>query len=248
MNRQQIIDTLKEALESNPVVHAAWLEGSISKNTADEYSDIDLVVDIESGKEKSVFDDIETSLRRLGNLDLSYTAPQPDEGLHYKIFHIEGTSEHLLIDVNTQNHGREFSFIENSTLEKPFVLFDKSGVIKFKTLNPDEQNLANQEQLREIEAAFYQRSKVRKYIARGKYLEAIAYYQKQVLQPLVELLRIKYRPAEPGFWLIHITDQLPADIVEKVSDIFKTACLEELEAKLAKAEKLYFETIKDLKS
>lgn len=248
MNQQKIIDALKEKLETNPAVHALWLEGSISNGSEDEYSDIDIVADVEKGKEDVIFQEIEDTLREMGDLDLCHEFSEPTDKVRYKVLHIEGTSEHFLIDVNIQTHGRDFSFIKDGVDEQPLVLFDKSGVVTFNSVDIDKRKQKTEERLKELDVAFYQRSKVRKYIARGKYLEAFAYYEKHILHPLVELLRLKHKPLEPGFWLVNISKHLPSTTLSQVEDIFRVTTLEEMEIKLQKAEKLYMETMTEFKS
>jgi predicted nucleotidyltransferase len=247
MERQEIIKAIKEQLETNPSVFALWLEGSNSNGSADQYSDIDLVADVADGKEDEVLSEIESVLGTMGHLDFNHTAPRPNEYLRYKIFHIEGTSEHLLIDVNIQSHSRDFSFVEGNEFEKPFVLFDQIGVIKFQKINKSEQDKTIQKRLRELEATFYQRSKVRKYIVRNKFLETLALYHKDVLFPLIELLRLKYTPLASDYYLIHISDHLPVDAVRQLEDFHKVSSVQEISEKLPLAEQLFFSTLKELK-
>jgi hypothetical protein len=192
ITRRQIIAVIKEKLENNSSVYALWLEGTYSLNATDQYSDIDMVADVKDGDEEKIMEEIEATLKSMGDLDFNYQAPRPNQHLRYKIFHITGTSEHWLIDVNIQSHSRDFSFVESDNYEKPSVLFDKADVIKFKKLDRSALNANIQKRILDLEADFYQRSKVKKYILRKKYLETLALYHQDVLKPLVELLRIKY--------------------------------------------------------
>jgi predicted nucleotidyltransferase len=52
--RQEILAYLQAKLEPHPHVHALWLEGADARNKVDEYSDIDLWLDVEDGHEESV--------------------------------------------------------------------------------------------------------------------------------------------------------------------------------------------------
>lgn len=248
ITKQQIIDALKMRLQENPLVYALWLEGSDSIDSSDEYSDIDIVADVKDGNERVIFEEIEKILSEISELDFNYEGPRPNKFSYYKIFHLKNSPEHLLIDVNIQSHSRNFVFTKENKYEQPLILFDKIGAIKFKTANAADIEKGIRNRLPYLEAAFHQRSKVKKYILRKKYLEAIVYYHKNVLHPLVELLRLKYTPLNSDYHLIHITDHLPTEVVEDIENLYKTFSVEEIAEKLPIAERLFSKTIQELKN
>lgn len=55
INREKIISDLAIGLKEVSFVYAFWLEGSDGTNTVDEYSDIDICIDVEDGEENNVF-------------------------------------------------------------------------------------------------------------------------------------------------------------------------------------------------
>lgn len=243
--RAQIIVALKENLEQNDSVFALWLEGADSTGALDELSDVDIVADVKDGEEENVYRAIEDILSGIGKLDLNYKSEQGSPLLRYKIYHIENTPEHLLIDVSVQSHSRDFEFIKDNTAESPSVLFDKTGVIKFKEVPDEELQDSINERLVHLKAAFFQRSKVEKYVKRGKFLEALVYYHKNVLQPLVELIRLKYTPLISEYHLVHISDHLPKELVAEIEELYKVASLQEIESNLDKAKELFEKMMKE---
>lgn len=245
--RHKIIEKIKSGLESDDAVFALWLEGADSLNTVDEFSDIDVVADVKDGEEDRVLQKIENILSESGNFDLNWEAPRPNSSLRYKIFHIVGTSEHLIIDVNVQSHSREFEFTEGNPYEKPFVLFDKAGVIKYQKVDQEKIKQEMSDQIPGLEALFFQRSKIRKSIIRKEFLEAFAYYKKLVLDPVVQLFRFKYAPMASDYGLVHISRHLPPEIVDQIEELYQVSSLEDLGQKLEKAEKLFEEILKDVK-
>jgi hypothetical protein len=244
--REQIIATLKTELEKNPAVYALWLEGADSTDSKDEYSDIDLVADAKDGEEESVISAIRGILSRLGTLDFDYRGPNPNDFLRHMVFHIAGTPEQLTVDVDIQSHSRDFSFIEGDAHEKPFVLFDKSGVLKFKKVDPGTTKNDIEERLCRIKAEFYLRTKVRKYVERNKFLEAVQSYHRYVLQPIVELLRIKHTPTIADYYLVHISDHLPQTVVSSLEDLYRVTSCKEIAKRLPKAERLFEDALKEI--
>lgn len=245
INREQIIAAISDGLKDNPNVFALWLEGADSNENIDEYSDIDLVADVKDGEEENTLKRIGEILRNLDELDLEYEYPKPHPKLRYKIFHLKNTIEHLLVDVSIQSHSRNFVFLEGNKYESPKVLFDKAEVIKFHKIDDEKLRKEICESLTVLENVFFQRSKVKKYILRNKYLEAFAYYNKNVLEPLVELLRICHTPIIRDYHLIHISDHLPKDIVSKVENLYHINTVDDIAKNLAEAEKLFADTMKE---
>lgn len=247
IEREKIITAISDGLKDNPDVFALWLEGADSNENIDEYSDIDLVADVKDGGEESVLKNIGEILRNLDELDLEYEYPKPHPKLRYKIFHLKNTTEYLLIDVTIQSHSRNFEFVEGNKYESLKILFDKAGVIKFRKIDDEKLRKEICESLTVLENIFFQRSKVKKYILRNKYLEAFAYYNKNALEPLVELLRICHTPIIRDYHLIHISDHLPKEIVLKVENLYHINTVDDIAKNLKEAEKLFANAMKEAK-
>jgi hypothetical protein len=56
---------------------------------------------------------------------------------------------------------------------------------------------------------------------RGHFLQTLAAYQKYVLVPLVEYIRLKYVPTKSGYNLAGIYGDLPKPIVKRLEDLYK---------------------------
>lgn len=242
ITHKTIIDHLKKKLERDPFVYALWLEGSLSLGTTDAYSDIDVVADVKDGKEQYVLKTIKTLLQYLAPLDYESEKNIPTKGLIHQTLHLKGTPPHLLIDIDVQSHSRKFFFIKNHPFEKPLVLFDKKAVIQFKPGNTSKEEMKNI--VKQLESQFAQSTKVEKYITRKKFLEALAYYHRYILQPLVELFRLKYLSQSYGYGLVKISDSLPRAVLIKLEYLYKIASLKDIERKMKKARTLFKETLK----
>lgn len=247
IDREQIITAISDGLKDDPNVFALWLEGADSNENLDEYSDIDIVADVKDGEEENTLQSVGKILRKLDKLDLEYEASQPHPKLRYKIFHLKSTTEFLIIDVCIQSHSRDFEFLEGNKHESPKILFDKAGVVKFRKI--DDKKLTKEicESLTVLENIFFQRSKVKKYISRNKYLEAFAYYNKNVLEPLVELLRICHTPLIREYYLVHISDHLPKEMVKEVENLYRINSVDDIGKNLKEAEKLFANVMKEAK-
>lgn len=241
--RKRIIDLLKGSFIDNGYVYAMWLEGSDGLGRADGYSDLDFWFDVEDGYENEILDKCIEILQTIDELDFIQKYEHPHPKIFQKNLHIKGTSEYLMLDICVQSHSRGSegcTFVENDIAEYPFILFDKANVINI-IKEPENDLEAIKKIYNESIDRFSQQSRILKYIYRAKYLEAFAYYQKYACQPIVNLLRIAYTPRHIEYGLVHISDHLPREIVDKVELLYKVSTLDDIKNNLHYAEKLFDE-------
>ena len=249
IDRETIINLIRDRFISMNEVHAYWLEGADSLNAIDEYSDIDIWLDVEDGNEEMVFKIAEEELSKLGNLDFKFSVDHKHPKIYQNYYHIEGTSEYLIIDFCIQSHSRdrdEVKFVEGDILEFPKVIFDKSAVITI--LENEEQididlikNLIN-----EIIAKYKQHSRVLKYVYRNNYPEAFIYYLKYVADPLVELLRIKYTPKYHYLHFIHISNHIPKEEIRRIEYYYQISTLNDIRTKTIEAKDICNRLIEEI--
>jgi hypothetical protein len=55
-----------------------------------------------------------------------------------------------------------------------------------------------------------------KQVRRGKFVEAFGYYERYVLQPLVEALRLAYAPRRSDYYVKDIYRDLPAEVTAEL--------------------------------
>jgi hypothetical protein len=73
------------------------------------------------------------------------------------------------------------------------------------------------------------------------YLEAYAYYNRYVLEPLVDMLRLIHTPSHAHYYLIHISQHIPKSQVEKLEFFAKISSLKDIEEKTLLAETWFLE-------
>jgi len=247
ITREKIVGIVRDGLKDNSAVLAMWLEGSAASGHADEYSDIDIWLDVEDSKEQMMLNKTKEILEKIGPLDYDYQRRKhPHPKITQRFFHIKGTSEFLLIDLNVQSHSRDFFFTKNKEGEDVQVIFEKGGSLKFQEFDEEEIKKEIDEKKPDLVKLFKLTHGVDGEIARNNFLEALMYYHKFILEPLVDLLRIEHCPAKHGFYLKHIGRDLPEDIVARLEDLYKVNSVEELRQKLQKAKEWFDEIVKDV--
>ena len=249
IDRNQIITKIKEKLEPLPYVYALWLEGADANNTVDEYSDIDIWVDIEDEYEQQSYAAVENALSEIATFDYKFITQQNHPKLRQRIYHLTGSSEYLIIDFCWQLHSRpkeENIYIKGSMIEAAKVYFDKNNIIRYKDYNAAEFENQNNARLNECKYRYNQHMRPLKYVLRGQYLEAYAYYNKYVFEPLIDLLRIIYTPANSDYYLIHISHHLPQEQIKKLEYFAQIASVEDIALKLPQAQKWFNELLEKL--
>jgi predicted nucleotidyltransferase len=244
MDRYEIIEKLREGLEPLPFIYAMWLEGADATGLLDVYSDLDICVDFEDEYELQAYLAVEKTLREIGEIDYEYICQHENPKLRQRIYHLAGTSEYLMIDFCWQLHSRnrdEGVFIRGSNVEAALVIFDKAGVVRYKDYDPKEFEERNLALLAESKFRYTQHARVIKYVRRGTYPEAYAYYNHYVLEPLVNVLRILYTPAYAYNHMLHISHHIPKSESDRLSYFARIASLEDIEYKTPRAQKWFGE-------
>jgi hypothetical protein len=244
--REPIITALRDTLEPYPCVLAMWLEGADATGYVDKFSDIDLCYSVEAGALDEVMTLIQKKLESIGILDVIEKRVHGEDFLSAS-FHLENSSPYLLIDCDLYvNRGNQF--ITGDPREKPFILFDKVGIVSFSQPDLKEVFKNQSERLQSLSMTVAQVSRIEKYIQRGEFIEAHAYYHKWLLTPLIEVLRMRYTPLHPEYHIVHISRHLPTDVVKWLEGLFKINSLEELAGKIREARLFYDETVRFLQA
>ena len=196
------------------------------------FSDIDLWVSTDDEKIFTIYDDIEQILAEIAPIDFRYVVKNKGE-LGQNIYHLQGMSEFLTIDINTQGISRSVYLLKG--VDDAEVIFDKQHVVKFKEREPADVDL---EAKRKKLQGFYaqMRLSLLKNIRRGKNLEALYYYH-LILRYATKFLRLKHDWHEKtDFDLKHIYRDLPENEVKNLERFYDIraseaeAILPELEA------------------
>lgn len=202
----------------------------------DAYSDIDMVCYVRDGYVGDAMVHLESCLSRLGALDLVYEEPGRPENNRYKVYHLEATPDSLLIDVTFQSETFPVSFLYEDLTVVPVVLVDKANVVKFGHADPETTREQLCIQLVQAQGCYGQRSRAIKYTHRKMFLEALIYYQKYVLGPLVDLLRIAHTPYQPDACLVHATRDFPPDVVTALETLYAVRSVEDIAERIMLAD------------
>lgn len=246
--REQIIEAIRAACAAREDVYALWLEGADGLGRVDPYSDLDIWVDAADAAVPAVLDACTAALSALAPVDFEERFEHPNHLIFQSTLHIEGTSPYLIIDLCVQCHsrGREGStFVRGDVAEQALVLFDRAGVVTvIDPPPPDVDRLRSG--LADARDRFAQRARVTKYLHRGKFPEAVTYYHRYVCEPVVMALRALHTPRHTEYGLVHISDHLPPEAVESVSALYAVASLQDIEARLPLADRVFAETMERL--
>lgn len=247
MDRNNIIKSLKTALEPLPYAYALWLEGADASGTVDEYSDLDFWLDFEDEFEAQIISDVEAAISSLGTIDFKYIMNHEHPKIRQRIYHLSGTSEYLMIDFCWQLHSRAQNgddfLIKDDKIEAAKIIFDKANVVRYKDYDPADFSKANAKRFNECKYRYSQHNRVIKYVRRGLYAEAYAFYNKYVVEPLVDMLRLIYTPAHADYYLVHISHHIPAQELWRLEYFLRIATLDDIENKTREAQQWFNELV-----
>ena len=155
INRKQILEKLIATLKPLDYVHALWEGGAAAFNRVDDWSDIDLQVDVEDDKVEAVFELVEEALQQLSPIQRKLEMPQPAWHGHYQTFYkLEGTSEFLVIDFVVMKHSNPNKFLEKEIHGNTIFHFQKIDMTPFMKLDHEQFKQKLDQRLLEINQRF----------------------------------------------------------------------------------------------
>jgi hypothetical protein len=248
IGREEIIETLVRALEPLDYVYAIWEGGAIGFGRLDEWSDIDLYVDAQDERIQEVFPVVEQTLESLSPIELKYDViATPSQGYLQVFYRLRDTTEFLLIDLAVIKHYTEEKFLEPEMHGQAFFYFNKNNAIKCPSLDKQKLVEDSKTRLERIKKRFETfRCFIRKEINRKNYIEALDLYRGLMLDSLVEVLRIKYKPVHHAFKTRYIHYHLPADIVSRLEDLYFVKNQRDLENKYHIAEQWFYQAVSEI--
>lgn len=241
ISRQDIIAALRECLEREPKILAMWLEGADAVQAVDEYSDIDVCCSVATGAMAEVTNLAHSALASMAPVDLAQPLTVAEDMIT-TAFHLAGSSEYLLVDFSVYI-ARGSDFIAGDEIEKPLVLFDRGPAIRYHDPAVAMRLQKRNQRLQELKNTVAQAARIEKYVQRGDFLEAYGYYQKWLLTPLIETLRMQYTPLHPDYYIVHISRHLPAEVRIRLEELFKVNSVAEIGIKSQSALAFFEETL-----
>lgn len=219
--RKQLIKDIKEVLESDKRVLAAWLEGSVARNDADELSDIDLWICVRDEAFRSFVKEREVFAAKLGAVtSILYpkTLDQVDELDSFQII-LEEYPAVLTIDVDVQKESRGFRFTEDSEAEECSVLFDRAKVVRYKPFKVEEvEDYVYDYVVDAVTRFWHTLPKVVVHTLRGDMLQAVDMYM-SALELYAGLLRVDHAPEKVDWGFKHIETDLPEHLVKQLNSL-----------------------------
>jgi hypothetical protein len=118
-------------------------------------------------------------------------------------------------------------------------LVDKAGIVKYQNVDYLSQRSQLHKQLVQAQGLYKQRSRAVKFTKRGLFLESLIYYQKYVLNPLVDVFRIIYTPFQADCFLVHASRDFPAELVLTLENLYGVKTVQDIAERIILADELF---------
>lgn len=248
LRREEILKTITEALQPLDYVYGMWQCGSAAFKRVDQWSDLDIAVDVEDDRVRDIFPVIDKALVSLAPIELSLEYPQTmSPGGYQKVYKLEGVSRFMVAEICAVKHSSSEKFLQKEIHGNVFVHFDKKNITDIKPINNEIFNKNLKTRVETLDKLFniYQ-FLIEKEINRNNHIEALAFYQNFTLNPLVEVLRMKYNPYRYNFKSRYVYYDLPKNVVKKLEEFYFILDTKDLALKHKEAIKLFNDTVNDL--
>lgn len=132
MTLLEVIERIAPKLEQHSHIHAMWLEGSWATGKNNEHSDIDVWLDVDDGTFEQCVADFRRHLSTVGAIDWedSRGIYSREPMLMKQTFHLKGFPEEQVVELDLQEHSRQFVFSKSEHVIK--ALFDKEYTVQWR--------------------------------------------------------------------------------------------------------------------
>ena len=246
--RQTIIDALHRALETQDWARAAWLGGSDATDRTDEWSDVDLVAIVEDDHAEESFTLVRATLESLSPVDHVFRMPEPTfHGHSQEFYRLRDADPCHMIDYVAMRLSKEDRLLEPERHGKPYVLFDRDGLLKPAPLDRAALYASMAARLEEMRALFplFQNLST-KAVYRNHPAEAVVRYQQMTLKPLIDLLRMRHCPDRWDFGFRYLDRDLPGPVRQEFESLLFPRTLEEVEPARQRAEAMFTANLRAL--
>ncbi len=222
LTRNQIIAAVTPRLQAADCIRAAWLGGSDATGRADDRSDIDIVLIVETGTIEDAARVFEAAVSDLSPIRVRLRLPMPTwHGFHQAFYQLQDAADDNMIDWLMIERGQphEWTVVERHGV--PRVLFDKEGLIRAAPLDREALDARLRARVEDLRAKFALFNHLpAKLIDRGLPVDAAYFYSALILRPLVDMLRILHCPERHDFGFRYVQADLPPELVQTLARLW----------------------------
>lgn len=246
ITREVILGALRRTLEPQPHVHAMWEGGSEAFRRTDEWSDIDVQVDVDDEKVPETLIMIEGVLESLSPIRDRLEMP-PKPGYAQVFYRLRDTSPFLLVDLCVMKRSHPDKFLEPEIHGRVVIHFNKEGALEVKHLDVDAHMARIRPHRERMETRFSMfHTMVEKELHRENYPAAIDLYYRLVLDSLVDALRLSHAPAHFDFKVPYLNHDLPEATQARLRGLFFVTDGNDLRRKYEDASRWFKETLAEI--
>jgi hypothetical protein len=246
--RRQILTALSEALRPLPFIHAMWEGGSAAFDRTDEWSDIDVQLEVDDDRVQEALAAVERILIGLSPIQDRLDMPAAQAGGYSQVFYrLRDTSEHLLVDLCVIPRSCPSKFLEPEIHGRAVFHFNKADALAVPHLDYPAHMAKIKARLERVRGRYTMfRSMVEKELNRRNHTAAVDLYYRLVLDSLVDALRILHAPEHFDFKVPYLNHDLPAEVFARLEDLFFVVDGEDLRWKFRRAERWLQETLDEI--
>jgi hypothetical protein len=248
ISRTDILAAIRSTIEPLDCVSAMWEGGAAAFDRVDEWSDIDLQIEVEDGRAGDVMAIVEQALRSIAPIAQKYVLPMPTWHGHAQAFYaLEGASPYLMIDLVVIEKSATDKFLQREIHGTPLAHFDRSGVTAAPAFDRRQHGEKIESRIAALRATFdLFQTLTLKELNRGNLIEAVSYYQGMTLRPLVEALRILHAPHHYNFHTRYVYYELPKQVVEQLETLFLPRDAEDLRRCHGRAGEMFHQALEKI--
>jgi hypothetical protein len=239
--REDIKARLRDLLESQNHVLAAWEGGSAATGYLDQFSDLDLIIVTDSEDTNPIFQLLQDHFREEYGIRREYRVPEPAwHGMSQCFYLLADCDDFFYCDIAVVACSNPNKFTEPDRHGKALLWFDKDQQYRAEQSPSATREALVKRMLSGITAVdFLSIIELQKAIARDNWIAAQMNYHTLINRYLVPLLNIKYRPEKADFGIRYADRDYPPGVVSELEALLCITSVADIRVKSSRALKLY---------
>ena len=222
MNRNHLVERLRDYVTNHPHILAAWEAGSAATNTLDRYSDLDVLCVAKEDHVETTLQDLLAFIHSIYNVVHEFRLPEPTwHGFSQVFLSFEDAEDNVYLDLSVTKESNPDLFTDQERHGIAKVWVDHKGIYQEKHTSKEQINAIKERILKSLSLDFVIILELKKALARQNEIDIQTNLMTFLQRFYAPVFNLKYRPAKADFGLRYINRDWPTEAVHQVIELFK---------------------------
>lgn len=239
---------LKNIIEKQPQIIAAWEGGSAATGYMDEHSDLDLSIIIKDANPDDIFTFLDNYFEEKYGIRRRYRMPEPCwHGFSQCFYLLDNLPPLFYCDIGVIMADNPHKFTEPDRHGNAVIWFDKAGIYSAEeTPQQEKKELIDRVFRIATEIDWLTIIELKKALVRNSWIGSHRNYLQFIHRHLVPLLNIRHCPERADFGMRYAERDYPQGVLNRLENYIRISSIEDIREKLPEVLQMFEELKKEI--